>query len=160
MADPIRVTTQRRVSSDEQEKRPSQSETARKRSKFSGVRKTPAASSARPRNPFVPPIQREKILIWQGSSGVARSRCIRVLRDCTLTHHTLHTFTHQLSGRRRLQLLGDLLRFSPFCWPHHSILIGQDYHIVLNRPFSIWISDIDFIVRPVRPGLHTILSVC
>src|SRR5207237_8242011 len=79
IGDRIRYTTKRRASSDEQEKRPSQSETARKRSKFSGVRKTPAASSARPINPFVPRIQREKILIWQGFSGVHRSRCIRGL---------------------------------------------------------------------------------
>jgi hypothetical protein len=43
---------QRRAPSDEQEKRPSQNETVRKRNRFSGVRKTPAENNARPRSPL------------------------------------------------------------------------------------------------------------
>jgi hypothetical protein len=52
LGDLLRATTQRRASSDEQEKRPSQNETVRKRNKFSGVRKMPAENNARPRNPL------------------------------------------------------------------------------------------------------------
>ena len=68
------------------------------------------------------------------------------------------TFTHPLSGRHRLQLLGDRTAILALLFHHwgHTILIGQDHHIILNRPYSIRISDTDLIVRPairITPGL-------
>jgi hypothetical protein len=52
--DSVRVPTQRRAPSDEQGKRPSQNETARRRSKYSGAKKTLAENSGRPRSPLAP----------------------------------------------------------------------------------------------------------
>ena len=67
------ITAQRRASSDEQAKQPSQNEIARKPSKFSAARKTPAENSASLKSLRVPLVPREKILIWQGSGGVRRN---------------------------------------------------------------------------------------
>jgi hypothetical protein len=50
--DLLRVPTQRRAPSDEQEKQPLQNETVRKRNKFSGVKKMPAVNNAKPRSPL------------------------------------------------------------------------------------------------------------
>jgi hypothetical protein len=80
---------QRRAPSDEQEKRPSQNETARRRSKFSGERKTHAGNNAKPRNRLALRTLKEKILIWQGYGGDHKSRYINGLpenfqaSDCT-----------------------------------------------------------------------------
>lgn len=104
----LRVSTQRRAPSDEQEKRPSQNETERKRSKFNGVKKTPAESNARLRSLIVPRTQRgERIRIWPASSGARKSRCTR--RDVSACHITfLLRHPHKaISGKRCLQLLGD-----------------------------------------------------
>lgn len=74
-------------------------------------------------------------------------------------HHTIplftfyDTLTHRLSGRHRLQLLGDrTARYSPFCFTikttPFSSLIGQGQYIALNRPCSTRISDIAVLLRP------------
>lgn len=71
--DDRQIAAQRRASSDEQVKQPSQNEIARKPSKFSAARKTPAENSASLKSLRVPLVPREKILIWQGSGGVPRN---------------------------------------------------------------------------------------
>ena len=72
------IAAERRASSDEQVKQPSQNAIARKLNKFSGARKTPAENSARLKSPRAPLLPREKILIWQGSDGVPRNLCTKV----------------------------------------------------------------------------------
>jgi len=77
----IRVATQRRAPSDEQEKQPSQNETVKKRNKFSGVRKMPAENNARLRSLLALWIRRARIQIWPGFDGAHKNRCIKTCRE-------------------------------------------------------------------------------
>jgi hypothetical protein len=129
IGDFTRVAMQRRAPSDEQEKRLSQNETGRRRSKFSGARKTPVGNSARLRSLLALSAWKARILIWQGFGGARKSLFIRNCVNSIGASRFRPTPLLQIGPPQNcLTLLGDratILTFL-FDYQHNILRISQD----------------------------------